>query len=170
MITGRETGMEVVLGADRYMIMEWVSRQEKQFRFAELYYLLKKAGLVRWQARDVKITLEWLADMGLVRRKKVKEKPGQRLLFYQPCFDHDFLPGRIKPEDGGNCMEAGVYICRGTIEILRYKYACIKEKYNRAFWSLPNKSPFVIAEMEFAVPMTPEEKQLLKKKIEDLDN
>ncbi len=161
--------MEVVLGAERYMIMECVSRQTKEFRFAEMYYLLKKIDSGRWQARDVKITLEWLADMGLVSRKKVKVKPGQTWLFYQPCFDHGFLLSRINPESGGSCTEARVYICRGTIEKLRYKYACIKERFNLASWNLPYKSPFVIAEKEFAVPMTLEEKKLLKKKIEELD-
>ncbi len=107
--------------------------------------------------------------MGLVRRKKVKVKPGQTWLFYQPCFDRSFLLSRIKPEGGGNCTEARVYICRGIIEKLRYKYACIKERLNLASWNPPYNSPFVIAEMEFVVPMTLEEKQLLKKKIEELD-
>lgn len=76
---------------------------------------------------------------------------------------------RIKPEGSGNRAENRVYICRGIIEKLRYKYACIMERYNRVFWEPSYKSPFVIAEMEFVIPMTPEEKQLLKKKIEELD-
>ncbi len=49
MIRGREKRTEVVLGADRYMIMECVSRQAKEFRFAEMYYLLKKFDSGRWQ-------------------------------------------------------------------------------------------------------------------------
>ena len=34
--------MEVVLDSDRYVIMEYVSQQAEEFRFAEMYYLLKK--------------------------------------------------------------------------------------------------------------------------------
>lgn len=34
--------MEVMISCDRYMIMEYVSRQTKKFRFAEMYFLLKK--------------------------------------------------------------------------------------------------------------------------------
>ena len=165
----REIRMEVMLSADRYIIMENVSRQTNEFRFAEMYNLLKKIDLGRWKAKEVKITLEWLADMGLIKRKTVKASPGQAWLFYQPCFDHAFLHSRIKPEGSGNRAETRVYICRGIIEKLRYKYACIMERYNRVLWELSYKSPFVIAEMEFVIPMTPEEKQLLKKKIEELD-
>lgn len=164
-----EVWTEVMLNENRYIIMECVSKQTKEFRFAEMYYLLKKIDAGRWQAEDVKITLEWLADMGLVRRKMVKVKPGQTWLFYQSRFNYGFLLGRLKQEGGGHCMGDRVYICRGNIEKLRYKYACIKERLNQISWNWPYNSPFIIAEMEFAVPMTPEEKQLLKKKIEELD-
>lgn len=157
----REIRTEVILSADRYIIMENVSRQTNEFRFAEMYYLLKKINPRKWQAKEVKITLEWLADMGLIRRKTVKVKPGQKWLFYQPCMDYIFLKSRIKSGGGENCAETRVYICEGIIEKLRYKYACIMERYNRAIWNLPYKSPFVIAEMGFAIPMTPKEKQLL---------
>lgn len=162
--------MEVELDPDRYDIMAYISGQKKEFRFAELYHLLKKHDPQKWEAKEVKISLEWLADMGLIKRKTVKVNPGQAWLFYQPCFDHDFLYNRIKPEGSGSCAETRVYICRGIIEKLRYKYACIMERYNRAAWDLSYKSPFVIAEMEFVIPLTPEEKQLLKKKIEELGN
>ena len=161
--------MEVALNSDRYVIMEYISSQTKEFRLAELYYLLKKQDPQKWKAKEVKISLEWLADMGLVRRKMVKVKRGQTWLFYQSRFDYSFLLSRLKQESGGHCMEDRVYVCRGNIEKLRYKYACIMERLNRALWNWPYNSPFVIAEMAFAVPMTPEEKQLLKKKIEELD-
>lgn len=161
--------MEVLLDSDRYVIMEYVSQQAEEFRFTEMYYLLKKQDSPKWKAKEVKISLEWLADMGLIKRKTVKVKPGQTWLYYQPCFNYAFLSGRIKPEGEGTRTEAMSYICRGIIEKLRYKYACIMERYNRASWNLSYKSPFVIAEMEFVIPMTPKEKQLLKKKIEKLD-
>lgn len=165
----KEIRVEIMLSTDRYIIMEYVSRQVKEFRLAEMYDLLKKQDSQKWKAKEVKISLEWLADMGLIKRKTVKVKPGQAWLFYQPCFDHDYLLSRIKPEDRGNCTETRVYICRGIIEKLRYKYACIMERYTRATWDLSYKSPFIIAEMEFVTPMTPEEKKLLRKKIEELD-
>ncbi len=161
--------MEVVLDPDRFVIMEYVLSQTKEFRFAELYHLLKKQDPQKWKAKEVKISLEWLADMGLIRRKMVKVGPGQKWLFYQPCLDYVFPLIHIKPEGSGNCAETRVYICSGIIEKLRYKYACIRERFNRASWDMSYKSPFVIAEMEFAVPITSEEKQLLKKKIEELD-
>ena len=144
--------------------MECVSRQTKEFRFAEIYYLLKKLDPERWQAEEVKITLEWLADMGLVRRKIVKTR-----LFYQSCFDYSFLLSRIKQKGSIHCAEPSVYICKGIFEKIRYKYASIKERFNRASSKLLYKSPFIIAEIDFAVPMTLEEKQILKGKIEGLD-
>lgn len=64
----------------------------------------------------------------------LKKQDPQKWLFYQPCFDHVFLHSRIKPEGSGNRAENRVYICRGIIEKLRYKYACIMERYNRFFW------------------------------------
>lgn len=161
--------MEVVLDSDRYVIMEYVSQQAEEFRFAEMYYLLKKQDSPKWEAKEVKISLEWLADMGLIKRKTVKVKLGQTWLYYQPCFDYAFLSGRIKPKGGRTRTEARSYICRGMIEELRYKYACIMERFNRALWNLSYKSPFVITEMEFVISMTPEGKRLLKKKIEELD-
>lgn len=105
MIMSGEIWTEVILSVDRYIIMECVSQQTKEFRFAEMYYLLKKNDSERWQAKNVKITLEWLADMGLVRRKMVKVKPGQTWLFYQSRFDYGFLLSRLKREGGGYCME-----------------------------------------------------------------
>ncbi len=169
MIMRGEIWTEVALSADRQIIMECVSQQKKEFRFAEIYFLLKKNDSERWQAKDVKIALEWLADMGLVRRKIVKAMLGQKWLFYQSRFDHGFLLSHLKQERCGHCMEDRIYICRVKFEILRYKYACIKERLNRALWNWPYSSPFVIAEIGFARPMTLEEKQLLKKKIEELD-
>ncbi len=161
--------MEVALDPDRYEIMTCIAGRTEEFRLAELYYLLKKQNPQKWKAKEVKISLEWLADMGLIKRKTVKASPGQAWLFYQPCFDHAFLHSRIKPEGSGNRAETRVYICRGIIEKLQYKYACIMERYHRVSWEPSYSSPFVIAEMEYVIPMTPEEKQLLKKKIEELD-
>lgn len=101
--------MEVVLDPDRYDIMVYISSQTKEFRLAELYYLLKKQDPQKWETKEVKISLEWLADMGLIKRKTVKVNPGQAWLFYQPCFDHAFLHSRIKPDGSGNCAETRVY-------------------------------------------------------------
>ncbi len=169
MIMNREIEMEVKISADRYTIMQGVSRQKKEFRFAEMYYLLKGIDAARWQAKEVKLSLEWLADMGLIKRKIVKEKPGQSWLFYQPCFDDAFLHSRIRLKISGKRSETRVYICKGMIEKLRYKYACMRERHNRASWDLPYNSPCVIAEMDASVLMTPEEKQILLKKMEELD-
>lgn len=61
--------MEITLSLDRYTIMEHVSKQASEFRMADMYHFLKKLESEKWQAKDVKITLEWLADMGLAKRK-----------------------------------------------------------------------------------------------------
>ena len=61
--------MEIILSLDKYTIMEQVSKQASAFRMADMYHLLKKLEPEKWQAKDVKITLEWLADMGLAKRK-----------------------------------------------------------------------------------------------------
>ena len=93
--------MEITLSLDRYTIMEHVSAQASEFipvskmicqqitaivkveanhlankyareyRMADMYYLLKELEPEKWQAKDVKVTLEWLADMGLVKRKEI---------------------------------------------------------------------------------------------------
>ena len=64
-IMNKEIRVEIMLSTDRYIIMEYVSRQVKEFRLAEMYDLLKKQDSQKWKAKEVKISLEWLADMGL---------------------------------------------------------------------------------------------------------
>lgn len=123
---------EVALSLDKYLIMECVSQQADAFRFAELYHMLKRMDPDRWRACDVKIMLEWLADMDLIKRKRVKVRSGQTWLFYQPGFDESFLHSRIKYGKDGNGLESRVYLCQGMLEILRYRYASIKERLNRA--------------------------------------
>lgn len=73
--------MEVALDPDRYEIMIYIAGRTEEFRLAELYYLLKKQDPQKWKAKEVKISLEWLADMGLIKRKTVKASPGQAWLF-----------------------------------------------------------------------------------------
>lgn len=120
--------MEVMISCDRYMIMEYVSRQTKKFRLAEMYFLLKKISPGTCNAEYVKLTLEWLADMGLVKKIMIKVKPGQKWLYYQACYDYEFLQSRIKNSSERQCAEQIKYVCCGLMEKFRCRYAEIKEK------------------------------------------
>lgn len=161
--------MEVMISCDRYMIMAYVSRQTKKFRFAEMYFLLKKISPGTYNAEYVKLTLEWLADMGLVKKIMIKVKPGQKWLYYQACYDYEFLQSRIKNSSERQSAEQIKYVCRGLLEKFRCRYAKVKEKINRVTIHPSYKSPFVIAEIEFAVPISQRERERLKKKIAELD-
>lgn len=161
--------MEVMISCDRYMIMEYVSRQTKKFRLAEMYFLLKKISPGTCNAEYVKLTLEWLADMGLVKKIMIKVKPGQKWLYYQACYDYEFLQSRIKNSSERQCAEPVTYVCCGLPEKVRCRCAEIKEKINHATIHPSYKSPFVIAEIEFAVSISQGERERLKKKIAELD-
>ncbi len=117
--------MEITISRDRYAIMEYVSKQPGEFRMAEMYHLLRDLEPEKWQARDVKITLEWLADMGLVKRKLVKAGPGQKWLYYQACFDPEFLRSRTEILSDQEIVK---YECRGFAEKIRYLNAQKNEK------------------------------------------
>lgn len=117
--------MEITLSLDRYTIMEHVSAQDSDFRMADMYYLLKELEPEKWQAKDVKVTLEWLADMGLAKRKLVKASHRQKYLFYQACYDYEFLLSRTELLCD---MEAVKYKCYGFAEKIRYLHAQINEK------------------------------------------
>lgn len=120
--------MEIELSLDRYTIMKHVSQQAGKFRMAEMYHLLKGLEPDRCRPVEVKITLEWLADMGLVKREMVKAGHGQRWLFYRARYDYEFLLSRTKP-DGE--MDIVKYKCQGKAERLRYLFAQINEKAYR---------------------------------------
>ena len=160
--------MEIMITPERYKVMKYVSQQKQAFRLAEMYYLMKRIDSEKWQAGELKIILEWLADMGLIKRKFVKAGRGQSWLYYQSCFDTMFLLERTKNESEIHCIKSISYLCCGVMEKLRYQYACIKEKINRASEHLSNNCPFMIAETDFAIPITPEQKSNIKKKIEQL--
>lgn len=117
--------MEITLSLDRYTIMEHVSKQANEFRMADMYHLLKKLEPEKWQAKDVKITLEWLADMGLAKRKLLNGEYRQKLLFYQACYDYEFLLSRTEPLCD---MEIVKYKCYSFAEKIRYFHAQINEK------------------------------------------
>lgn len=128
LINNEEKWMEITLSLDRYTIMEHVSQQAGEFRMAEMYFLLKGMEPERWQAVEVKITLEWLADMGLVKRKLVKAGHGQKWLFYQACYDYEFLFSRTELFCD---MKIVKYKCRGNVERIRCLLAQINEKAYR---------------------------------------
>lgn len=117
--------MEITLSLDRYTIMEQVSKQASEFRMADMYHLLKKLEPEKWQAKDVKITLEWLADMGLAKRKLLNGRHRQKLLFYQTCYDYEFLLSRTEQLCD---MEIVKYKCYSLVEKIRYLHAQINEK------------------------------------------
>lgn len=117
--------MEITLSLGRYTIMEHVSKQANEFRMADIYHLLKMLEPEKWQAKDVKITLEWLADMGLVKRKLLNGEYRQKFLFYQACYDYEFLLSRTEQLSD---MEIVKYKCYSFVEKIRYLYAKINEK------------------------------------------
>ena len=133
--------MEIILSLDRYTIMEQVSQQASEFRMADMYFLLKRLEPERWRAIEVKITLEWLADMGLVKRKLVKAGRGQKWLFYQACYDYEFLLNRAELFCD---MQAVKYKCQGNTERIRYLFAQINEKAYRKREFKPCKYLFAI--------------------------
>ena len=133
--------MEITLSLDRYTIMEQVSQQASEFRMADIYFLLKRLEPERWRAIEVKITLEWLADMGLVKRKLVKAGRGQNWLFYQACYDSEFLFSRAELLYD---MQAVKYTCQGNAERIRYLFAQINEKAYRKKELKPCKYLFAI--------------------------
>lgn len=107
--------------------------------------------------------------MGLVKKIMIKVKPGQKWLYYQACYDYEFLQNRIKDSSKKPCAEPVTYVCCGLPEKVRCRCAEIKEKINHATIHPSYKSPFVIAEIEFAVPISQGERERLKKKIAELD-
>lgn len=168
MIFGKVTVMEIMLSQDRYTVMEYVSQQTEKFRFAELYYLLKKLD-PDTNAEDVKITLEWLVDMDLVKRIFVKVSHGQKWLYYRPRYDYGFLLSRIRLDSESQYAGAVKYRCYGLAEEIRYQYAGIKEKINHINVYPPYNFPFVMAETEYVVPMSQKQRELLRKKIDELE-
>ena len=89
LIFGKDTVMDIILNQDRYTVMEYVARQTEKFRFAEIYHLIKKF-VPGTDVEELKITMEWLADMGLVKRIFVKISPWQEWLYYKSHYDHVF--------------------------------------------------------------------------------
>lgn len=67
--------MEVIMGCDRYMIMEYVSRQTKKFRFAEIKEKINHATMhPSYKTAFVIAEIEFIAPINQGERERLKKK------------------------------------------------------------------------------------------------